>query len=185
MQHVVQHQEQEQQQQQQTPLLTLRELGWQRPKPPLVLANPTAAEWQWLPVGPRMGLLWDSTMGTDDSTATVCVFKAGCAALLCPATVIHSLHKHSARSCEYERNKQKHTWPIVTTLPDFFTSMIRVLDLVLIAWLCCCSWCVVCCTRPCRVHCCLHSSTQPWPTWMLTHSWCLHSSYSRRSCQHS
>jgi len=68
----MQHDVQQEQQQQQTPLLTLRELGWQRPEPPLGLGNPTAAEWRWLPIGPRISLLWDSTMGTDDSIATVC-----------------------------------------------------------------------------------------------------------------
>jgi hypothetical protein len=49
--------------------MSLDGLGWHRPKPQLL--QPTASEWKWLPAGPCMGLLLDSTMSIQDSRAQV------------------------------------------------------------------------------------------------------------------
>jgi hypothetical protein len=42
--------------------LTLQSLSWQRPMPSILA--PTAADWQWLPARPNMGLLLESTVAT-------------------------------------------------------------------------------------------------------------------------
>lgn len=48
---------------------SLQQLGWERPRPTVLPA--TADEWQWPPVGPHLGLLWDSTMAACDSSVEV------------------------------------------------------------------------------------------------------------------